>query len=499
MAKQATADNVRPGGPTTMDVLMGWITKPGNVKRWRSEARAPLIREIVELMQREGLTHRKAPFVRYKVDAIEKQYITAKQWLLETGLHDAFVRGKATPEVRAHVDHVCPSFRRLDPAFRGVPFSHKRAETIELDADSAEESKQEIRVPDSDADGNESRSSSSSDNDSDSDSDGPESEEVYDGEEEPEPAKSKKPATLSKFSALMHSAAEREQTPEPLKKAGASRERKAKEVELEKPAPAEQKKKKKKKKLATSDRLPVAAEKPVKSAEPQKKKAAKKGKTVESAEPQREKKAAKDEKKAAKKGKHAKSAEPQEKKTAKQENKTVKDRAEASTPVADSEQDASVKPNPEAESTPAPFKKKRGRPPKSATASPVAENGLVAAQKAIVKTASATKRKVGEEEVSAVESKRAHNQEESTVKRARTREHDETERKAMVKIEREALLKRVEDEQKQRHDVYELERAKLRCELEATHVQLLFEKATARKKLDQLGVSQQEIDRLLPL
>ena len=86
-----------------MDVLLRWITMPGNVKRWRMETHSPLVREVVEIMQEEGLAHRQAPFVRYKLDAIEKQYITAKQWLLETGMHDAYMRGKSSKEVKAHV------------------------------------------------------------------------------------------------------------------------------------------------------------------------------------------------------------------------------------------------------------------------------------------------------------------------------------------------------------------------------------------------------------
>lgn len=153
--------------------------------------------------------------------------------------------------------------------------------------------------------------------------------------------------------------------------------------------------------------------------------------------------------------------------------------------------------------------------PKSATVASPGTNGTKeTAPKANGKKplkASGTKRKASEEETVAVKTTRTQQKEsetaakrprtqqqagESAAKRARTQQEDEAESKTMVEIEREALLKRVEDEQKQRHDVYELERSKLQCELAAKQVQLLFEKATARKKLDQLGVPLEEIDRL---
>uniref|UniRef100_A0AAV1TAG8 Uncharacterized protein n=1 Tax=Peronospora matthiolae TaxID=2874970 RepID=A0AAV1TAG8_9STRA len=138
-------------------------------------------------------------------------------------------------------------------------------------------------------------------------------------------------------------------------------------------------------------------------------------------------------------------------------------------------------------------KKKRGRPSKLAAAVRLAVNSveesatITNGRKELVPTtiASVYKRKVMEKEPSAV-------------KRTRGQERDGMDVQLLA-IEREALLKRVKDEQKQRHEVYELERAKLECELKSKQVQLLYEKASARKKLDQLGVSQEEVDRILPL
>ncbi|EGZ20933.1 hypothetical protein PHYSODRAFT_380440, partial [Phytophthora sojae] len=142
-------DSARPGGPTTMDVLMAWIIKPENAKRWRSESRAPLIREMLAVMHGEGLVHRNPQFVRAKLTTLEKKFVAAKDWLQEAGVHDAYMRDKATPEVRAHVERMCPLFRKLDPAFHGA---RKNAETVERedndsteDAESAEEERKKER------------------------------------------------------------------------------------------------------------------------------------------------------------------------------------------------------------------------------------------------------------------------------------------------------------------------------------------------------------------
>ncbi|KAJ8578042.1 hypothetical protein ON010_g1165 [Phytophthora cinnamomi] len=464
-------------------------------------------------------------FVRYKVDAIERQYLTAKQWLLETGMHDAFMRGKATPEVRAHVEHLCPLFRRLDPAFRGVPFSQKNAETIELDTDSAEdgeESRQEIKVPDSDEeeevdDEEEEESSSSSGN---------ESEEVYDGEEEDEEDEGQESSKDKKKKSQAAKAASQKASTPP--KRSLFRDRMlARAAEVEEPLETQ-------KKAPTFRERMVAAEEEKTSTpvEKPKKTSSASGKRVLLKVTERKKKTlTKTEKKA---------GAVEERVSATTANVVEKEKpskavdAEKETPSKPAEPQTEELPKPtETESDLAPVKKRRGRPPKSATAAPPTANGVQeTAPKSSGKKAQksiSTKRKTSEEAASTGKRSRSQQQdEENAVKRPRTQKQDEetavkcmpaqkkqngesatthaptqeqgqAERKAIMEIEREALLKRVDDEQKQRHDVYGLERAKLKCELEAKQVQLLFEKATARKKLDQLGVPQEEIDRLLPL
>ncbi|KAF1772262.1 Homeodomain-like [Phytophthora cactorum] len=386
--QSALSDNMQPGGPTTMDVLMHWLTTPGNVKRWRLEPRAPLVREVVEMMQEEGLAHRQAPFVRYKLDAIEKQYITAQKWLLETGMHDAFMRGKATKEVRAHVDHVCPMFKKLDPAFRGVPFSKKHAETIDLDNDSAEDVETEEKQEE-------------------------ESEDDQLGEE-------KTAAPTEKGNTFRDRLF-------PQKGSGTTKEK-----------PSESTEDRQKKARAFRDRL--LAEKDAhadkeKSPAPQKKGS----RLAKQIAPSPGYAAAR---------KSLTTAESQEKTSAAEEQLP----ASASDIAAEKE------------------KTRMGRPSKTAAVASSTTNGTkdnTNAKKEVVAKTSAAKRKSSEEDTTAV-------------KRNRTHEQVETDKNGGVKdIEREALLKRVSDEEKQRHEMYELERVKVEYEVKSKRVQLLFETAAA--------------------
>ncbi|CEG45706.1 uncharacterized protein PHALS_01987 [Plasmopara halstedii] len=387
----ALTDNARPGGPTTMDMLVRWITKPGNVKRWRLEPRAPLIREVVDAMQEEGLAHRQPPFVRYKLIAIEKQYMTAQKWLLETGMHDAYMKGKATKEVRVHVDNLCPHFQKLDPAFRSVPFGKERAETIELD----------------------------------------------------------------EFIGEGNGAAERQEM---------------EEIEMAKKVakPME-------KRNTFRDRLLVNKDKNMTLKE-------------------RQKKASRLEKQIAPSPGYA-AARKSLTTGELQENNNTSKKQVSNNHVAE------IRGNPTAvqpkaavamseKNVSASAQKRAGRPshpPEDLSSSMTYDaREIVNGTKEAASRVPIAEREVSDERRTEIQRKRLHEQ-------ARRDGHD------ISKIERGALLKRVNDEEKQRQEVYSLERAKLECELEAKKVQLLFEKAAARQKLDQLGVSQAEIDRIFPL
>ncbi|KAI9905727.1 hypothetical protein PsorP6_013876 [Peronosclerospora sorghi] len=81
----------------------------------------------------------------------------------------------------------------------------------------------------------------------------------------------------------------------------------------------------------------------------------------------------------------------------------------------------------------------------------------------------------------------------SRTKRARTNTH------GTKALERKAFLDRIKQERDQRDEMFQLERAKMMCELETKQVQLALERSLARKKLLSAGVDPSEVERVLPL
>ncbi|KAL4175104.1 hypothetical protein KRP22_000076 [Phytophthora ramorum] len=537
----ATADNAHPGSATSMDVILRWLTTAGNVKRWRTEIRGPLCREIVDALLAVDIKHRDVQFVRYKVDAIEKKYIAAKQWLLETGMHDAFMRSKATKEVKAHVEHLCPPFRMLDPAFRGVPFTKKNAKTIELDADSAESVEEEEKKA----------------MESDDEVSSEIGEEESDGEED----------SVPRDTMLTHIA----------KQSGAGEERKKAAVEKEitgKPRAQQQKFKDILSSAAKVAMDAVAAEsspaapkkrkgRPPKSAAVVARNGAEDAATQNSASERKTREVASGkgttrvEKVTAQRGTAATRTAYKEPAAVNSSANNQNDQEE-SNGAARSTSGAGMQTNANEQNV---QDEKEESKRTSSSAKTTAKRSLAGGRKAyekeamsakgtangqeqLTKKGSAGKQKVSiqksttskrptneerqtakqnntgkrkspDEESTSVEAtadgaheiakesnaveQKAHEEELISAKRARIEEEMDAERKLVREIERKALLKRVEDEEQQRQEMYAFERAKLKCELEAKQVQVLYEKATARKKLDQLGLSQEEIDLILPL
>ncbi|TDH74294.1 uncharacterized protein CCR75_001181 [Bremia lactucae] len=430
--QSALSDNVRPGGSTTMDVLIRWMRTSGNVKRWRTEPRAPLIREVVDMMQAEGLAHRQPPFVRYKLIAIEKQYMDAKKWLLETGMLDLYMKGKAAKEVRAHVDHVCPHYKVLEPAFQSIPVTPKHAETIELDEDSAGEME--------------------------TDENQEEESEEEDVEAYEKTAKGIKKGDTFRdrlFGAVT---------------SGSTKSKFFRSTETLEPI--------------LNDR--IAPKKPKASVKQGKKKTSRLAKQIAPSPGYA----------AARKS----VTTPELQDTAIASNVPSSATLSSAKPMIVSSEKSlpvtSVAPAVEIaleEAFPAtlnhaPKKKRTGRYLKSSVgvaSSPLNERGRRQGDMDVLEATEVMPR---EPEISKIAGKRVQRQESIDLTT-----------NDVGMIERDALLKRVKDEENQRYEVFTLERAKLKCELESKRVQLLFEKAAARKKLDLLGVSQAEIDGILPL
>ncbi|KAG7392902.1 hypothetical protein PHYBOEH_006221 [Phytophthora boehmeriae] len=460
------SDNASPGAPTSMDIMLGWFTHPGNVLRWRSELRAEMCREVVALMQDAGIMHRKVPFVRYKMDAIEKKYIAAKQWLLETGMHDAYVRGKASQEVKVQVQKMCPSFKVLDPVMRGVPFSKKNQETISIDGDSAE-------------DNTDAREDSTTVADSvESGSDGP--------------------IDLGAASSSDEETQWQDAVTVPLfDKQPRVGESKQQEDELEEKRPAA---KDTSQDEETQERSEAnVALSPPQAHAPQRKRPGRPPKVLpEAKKPQvsavknRLKSAAATAMAAIRENSTPPTIKETKKKGGRPASATTKT---ASATTAAKKTTSAKQAKAVGKTTPTTTTAKKTTAAKStkAVGKTAAKEQSTATQTDNAKRTATTKRKTAEEPPSAA--KRTRTQEEGHQEQAANQvNHEET-----GEIEREAVIKRVQDEQRQRHEMFELERAKVECELEAKQVQLLFEKAAARKKLAQMGVSPGEIDRILPL
>jgi hypothetical protein len=119
MSVSWTKDNQKPGAPSSMDVLLRWLLRPGNYARWdSSEAKkTTTAEEIVEEMEAEGIHHRTARCVYFRVHNLKRQYRSVKKWLDDAGQVALFHRGEAGEDVEAAVLRRCPHFRELTPLF----------------------------------------------------------------------------------------------------------------------------------------------------------------------------------------------------------------------------------------------------------------------------------------------------------------------------------------------------------------------------------------------
>ncbi|KAI9905753.1 hypothetical protein PsorP6_013875 [Peronosclerospora sorghi] len=444
-------DSARPGGPTTMDVLLRWIATPGNAKRWRTNIQSSLIREIVDTMQEEGLAHRKYPFVRYKLDAMEKKYIEAKKWLLETGMYDAFMRGKAPREVRAFVDDKCEQFKILDAAFGAVPCRTKDAETIDLNGESSEGEEVESAHTGI-ANGDESGGSKEH-----NEEDG---EQVVDrvatdkNDSNPVEKKSTRTKVVKTKAPLTEGGKRNTVRDRRLSSTGNDAE------EQTLPASALQKPKQRVQKQLQAPTstfedehtasIPAEPSKHVQEQSLHSGNATGKEKIITRAKPIKNKR---------------------------KYNETVDPAAKKVIPEADSSISASATPQ-------------SGKSRTAVTLPCTIKIGEETMVKVTEKKETKPKTRVS------TGKRKIFEPDSCAVKRMRTVEEMNEE---LAVIERTALVRRVEEEEKHRHAVYELEIAKLKSELESKQIQLLFEKASARKKLEQVGVSLDEINRILPL
>ncbi|ETL35886.1 hypothetical protein L916_12043 [Phytophthora nicotianae] len=65
------------GGPSSMKILLDWLTTEGNYTKWKGG----IERRLIDA----GIRHRKPADVRDKIQNLESKYRTAVAWLANTG------------------------------------------------------------------------------------------------------------------------------------------------------------------------------------------------------------------------------------------------------------------------------------------------------------------------------------------------------------------------------------------------------------------------------
>ena len=77
------------GGPSSMDIILDWITSGTNYARWKGNAdgmtKQTLCTEIIGQMKEAGIHHRNAADVRTKISALQSAYNKARDWSENTG------------------------------------------------------------------------------------------------------------------------------------------------------------------------------------------------------------------------------------------------------------------------------------------------------------------------------------------------------------------------------------------------------------------------------
>lgn len=139
-------DSASKHSRSSLDVLLEWLTTPGNYSRWAARSASPstksngegrlsLCKEVNALLQREGIAHRKDMDVYAKIVVIEKSFHAAKKWLEETALMPKFLHGTAGKDVEANVNQLCRHYKELAPAFAATNNETAASEVVDIDDD----------------------------------------------------------------------------------------------------------------------------------------------------------------------------------------------------------------------------------------------------------------------------------------------------------------------------------------------------------------------------
>lgn len=139
-----TGDNAARGSQSSQDVLLAWLATPRNCARWAAarqsrEARIELCREVVVQLRTAGIRHRSDTDVYARLGAVERGFLSAKRWLEETALLPAFLGGRASKDVVAHVRQLCTHYKELAPAFAATSNAAAAAKVVDIGDDDDDE------------------------------------------------------------------------------------------------------------------------------------------------------------------------------------------------------------------------------------------------------------------------------------------------------------------------------------------------------------------------
>ncbi|KAK1941778.1 hypothetical protein P3T76_006842 [Phytophthora citrophthora] len=107
------------GGPSSMELLLEWLSMPGNASRWRKaagngrkrETRTDLIDEIHDLLLSYGIKHRTSGSIWGRIYLLECELEKAQSWLKAKGVRDY----DDSRETEDAVLKLCPYYPAISP------------------------------------------------------------------------------------------------------------------------------------------------------------------------------------------------------------------------------------------------------------------------------------------------------------------------------------------------------------------------------------------------
>ncbi|KAJ8554591.1 hypothetical protein ON010_g9889 [Phytophthora cinnamomi] len=110
------------GRPSSLDVLLKWVSTPGNAARWQEAvkradgSRLVLVTEIYDSLLTHGITHRTLRATDSKLYSLERHFDEAENWLKERGL----CQFKETKEAERMVMQICPVYAKIELLLRSA-------------------------------------------------------------------------------------------------------------------------------------------------------------------------------------------------------------------------------------------------------------------------------------------------------------------------------------------------------------------------------------------